>query len=272
MSSADRDWYREADAGPRGWGGTPACWALIGVHVVVWALLTRVDAVGSLGSLALRLDDVVRHARVGELASYAFAWGEAAPLDLVWALACLLVFGREVEARAGAVRFLALYGVAILTVGIVALPWMAILDARGTISGGVGAAVAVLVAHATARPYATVLGVPVPLAAILLVAVPASQHLIVSVDTAWAAQLAGAVVGFVFAVRGLLVRGGRRPPMGADSAEGTPEAPAAPEPSGGVDMKGHVDALLAKIQREGLASLTKEEQAYLRRASRKFRD
>src|SRR5438874_2535403 len=95
MSSADRDWFREADAGPRGWGCTPACWSLIALHALLWAVPPRLGAATLLDGLALRPGDVVQDGRLYEIASYAFAPGANSPWDLVWALACLLVFGRE---------------------------------------------------------------------------------------------------------------------------------------------------------------------------------
>src|SRR5438477_9650115 len=154
MSSADRDWFREADAGPRGWGGTPACWSLIAFHALLWAVPPRLGAATLLDGLALRPGDVVQDGRLYEIASYAFAPGANSPWDLVWALACLLVFGREVEARAGWARFLGLYVAAVLLVGVLAVPWTAWVARGGSLAGGAGAAIAVLAAHAFSRPYA----------------------------------------------------------------------------------------------------------------------
>ncbi len=227
----------------------------------------------------------LRHGRFWQPLSYMFLHGGV--WHLLLNMLALYVFGRDMEGKLGSRRFLLLY----LACGVLAgIGWLlisgdgghhAVVGGRGpSCVGASGAVFGIMGAMAAVFPHRKITLLlmfvfPVTMTMRMLVIIFGSIALVslFSKDgnIAHAAHLAGGLVGYVYGHQVARGRGtdprdwfrGRRQRRGhghltmldfSDDEEGpTPE---------------EVDAVLEKLQREGMGSLTRRERRILERASR----
>jgi membrane associated rhomboid family serine protease len=206
--------------------------------------------------------------RVWQLLTYVVLHGSL--WHLLWNMLFLWWFGQEVERLWGRLDYLGL----LLGGGVVAALLHAVLaslqgEAGVPMIGASGAVMAVVILYVCYHPRQPFLfGVPLWGAAMAYLLVDLMMGLRGGTGVAHMAHLGGAAFGFLswwldLRLRRLLTR--RRRVTGS---------PARPAPAaGGVnrETRERVDELLAKISREGPGSLTDEEQAFLREASRAYR-
>ncbi len=186
---------------------------------------------------------------------------------ILWNMLQLYFFGTLLESLLGGRRFLALYIGGLLAAGLASL-LLGLTLGTGTVIGASGAILAVLVALATMQPNTPVilLFIPVPLKwlAIGLVAIDAFglfQEIIGrSSGTAHGAHLAGAVLGFVAV---------RRHWVWIDPVEALERRKRRRESARQVDDERRLDALLARIHREGIDALDSADREFLKRMSKR---
>jgi membrane associated rhomboid family serine protease len=184
----------------------------------------------------------------------------------------LYVFGRAVEERLGSVRMLLLLLLGGAASAFGAVPWAELFGDDVVALGATGAVFAVLVYSACLEPDEEVF--------LLLIFAMRQAWAVLTLVIAWEAfllfvgetpraavvgHLAGAVSGgFAFLVFG-------RRAVAASPPEPEPVAPRQEAPPEGTpDVRGRVDALLAKISEQGLAALSPEERAFLEAASKRY--
>ncbi len=286
MGIYDRDYYRRersgfSFSGPRTMVGT-----LILINVVFYladALFTSKDhriTFEILGANAAVLQDPLSW---WKLITYGFAHAPH-PQHILLNMLALFFLGPDVEATYGRKEFLRIYLVALL---VGSLTW-AVANLvqgheRGTLIGASGAICAVVVLYALNFPHRTLLlffVIPVPawFAGVLLVVIDLWSA-IHRADThvAYTVHLAGAAFAFLYFQTGMnfgrLVPSfswlRRRPKLRIHQPD---EGDDAGSDSAGSDddFGAEVDRILAKISREGEASLTRKERRTLQNASRQY--
>ncbi len=269
MGYADRDYLRPLDAGFRPRGG--AVVILVVLTVVVYfveALAFRSGSQGFFDSLALRPSDVVGRLRLWQLVTSVFLHHPVDVWHVAFNMLFLYWFGREVEILYGAPRFLALYfgsgllGSLLYVAGAYAEghPGVPALGASGAVMG----VVVVAAFHFPRRPIYLFFVLRVPLFVMVILFVLMDLYYAVSgiqTGVATFAHLGGALCGFLFYKL--------QPPEAWFTPGrwlGGRDRPRAPR-GGGADIDREVDAILGKISREGMGSLTPAERATLERAS-----
>lgn len=228
-------------------------------------------------AMALRVDSLQHPLEWWKLFTSLFAHSPDSLRHLLWNMFALWVFGRDVEAHYGRAEFLRLYLVFGVVAGLVwALIEMALHGASPQSAIGASGAIAgVEILFALNFPRRTillflVLPVQAWVAAILMVIAdlagagqPASQ-------VAHTAHLAGA--GMALAYFLLHMNFGRLLPGGFSlrSLRSKPKLRVHNPPAVESDLSEKVDEILAKISREGEASLTKAERQTLEEASKRY--
>ncbi len=278
MGLADRDYYRDEPRGTLLGGDRSMVTNLIIANVAVY-LVDEIFLNGRLMSaMALKGSIFQRPWDVWQLLTYGFAHAEADRnmLHIVFNMLALWVFGRDVEGIYGRKVFLQLYLTLLVLSGVT---WLvtSVDTPNASVVGASGAVFGVMLVYVMHYPQRTLLLfgiVPVRawfmMAAYLLMefnALDRNTHDYV----AHTAHLGGALFGFVFyktgwtlftlAPSGLLKRGmtARRPKLKLHAPEQDDEL-----------LAERVDAILAKISREGEASLSKDERRVLEDASRRY--
>jgi membrane associated rhomboid family serine protease len=268
MGYADRDYSRSVADGPR------PRWTVVGILIVVnivvyffEAVAVRSGDMGFVDALSLRPRDVVERFHLWQLVTSVFLHHPLSVMHIAFNMLFLYWFGREIEILYGARRFLALYfGSGVL--GSLCYVAGGYLEGRPDVpalgaSGAVMGVVVVAAFHFPWRPIYLFFFIRMPLfLAVLLFVLSDLYHAVSGVQTGVAtlAHLGGALCGFLFYKL--------RPPeqwfepgrwLGGEARPSAPrEDPA---------LARDVDAILAKISREGMGSLTPAERATLERAS-----
>lgn len=219
----------------------------------------------------------LRQGRLWQPLTYMFLHSTRGPWHLLFNMLMLYVFGRDMEERLGSVPLSVLYLACGLFAGV---GWLVIsgggvlkcLGASGAVFGLMGAMAAIFPHRKITLLVMFVL--PVTLTMRLLVIIFGTITL-VSLFTsdgnvAHAAHLVGGLVGYAYGYQVVQGRGtdprewfgnrGRRRSRGHLTLLDRPEDDDLPTPE-------EVDAVLEKLQREGMRSLTRRERRVLERAS-----
>lgn len=277
MSHADRDWWRDEGATGSarrvfGWGRTPAVWTLLGALLTVWLVDTGGRAEigpGGLagrvhGALSLSVDAILSRFEAWRLATYGGLHEPNAIRAFAWTALLLLAFGRAFEREAGWRRTLAVFASGVVLAGLL---WVALARATGdvhSIADPSGGTLALVVARARREPRER--WGPLPLASWAAIAVLARGiDLALSGGASSAMLVAGAAAGW-----GLGGAAAAEPE--ARTVKRTPTRVVVEDAAGTTEPdRRRLDALLAKISAEGLASLSDEERAFLDRESKRVR-
>ena len=239
----------------------------------------------------LKLDTsaVLEHGQVWRLVTYAFCHDTHSLWHLIFNMLVLWWAGQAIEAIYGSREFLAFYLTAALVAGLGDIGLALALRHWHSTVGASGAVMAVFTVFALYHPTRTVLFfyvIPIEVRWLLLLYVAQDLYPVIQAlggqtsfdGVAHAAHLGGAAYGFLykrFDLRygDLLNRDwsparmwrswGRRQQVRVY----TPPPPEFDEP----DFKEQVDVVLAKISSHGEASLTEQERALLKEASRRFK-
>jgi len=233
-----------------------AATVLVAVHVAAMTLLAAWQAGGGrLAELPFRREAVLR-GEVWRLVSYALL----NPPSLWFAVEMylLFVFGRELETYLGRRAFLRLYAALVLAAPAV------LLALPGSALAGAGAAhLAVFIAFAVLYPGAQVFFQwTAKWVAVVVVALNALQALSVRAWDALVALLVSAGLAYAYVRRAQGRWTLRRPAWRLRQPAPGAAAPPAPPAD--------VDAVLDKVARAGLASLTPRERAQLEQARQRL--
>jgi membrane associated rhomboid family serine protease len=292
VSLEDRDYFRAPRREGFGWGRTPAAWSVIGLLLAAWLFASGARSRAGDASVSLELEEAlvlrpvdVARLRLPRLVTYAFVPGPGDAVAGLFALVLVFAFGRGLERRHGSWAFLRTFIGAGITAGLAATALgFALHRETAAFSGAAGCAFGVTASAAVRDPADEVLGgvalrVLAPLC-ILAVAGWTAGWFVEASGLLSLAHLAGAGYGVADATLARRRRG--RParsveaPVGA-SPDPTPSvdvpteaSPRALDPDS-QDVARRVDALLARIAESGIDSLDRDEQEWLKRASRRFR-
>jgi membrane associated rhomboid family serine protease len=282
MTSDSRDYFRgERALRFEGWAGTPVTWTLVLVHSILWLVyagtVNRIAPGGTLHwifeeVLSLCGENVVERGRAWQVLTYLFIHPPGNILGLgglVYSLAFLFFLGRPLERILGSRRFLGLYVAGGVFAGVLAVPWVYLVGWSDLPVATASASVyAISVGLALREPHATsFFGVPlwgVVLFLLLLhtalaLATPAGEvfSLFPLVGSAFAWVHHRGADRWERFWSGLSERRTSRRAARASAAEDA--------------ERQRLDALLAKIQTEGIAALSPREKDFLQEASKKFR-
>ncbi len=290
MGLYDRDYMGDA---PRFrlafWRGRSLTWWLIVTNVtifVLWQFRTLSPTLGAVLSQQFTVSTIgiVEHFRVHTLLTHAFSHMD--PWHLLFNMLFVWWFGRELEDLYGVWDYAALYLGSAVVAGIghvllksaIGAPQVPALGASGAVMG-------VVVVYAFLYPNRQIyiwgiLPLTIKWAAILYVAMDLMGVVGGGSGVAHAAHLGGALTGLLFyrfdlrpfgpaGPRGRwpFRRSAPRAPRRTQAEVEPPRLEPPPDPA----VSARVDALLDKISREGLPSLTEEERSFLHEASRKYR-
>ena len=236
---------------------------------------------------------VMRRSKIGSIAwqfpwrviTYGFCHDQASLFHLLFNMICLWMFGRLIEGIYGRREFLWIYLLGVIISGVCHLAWQ--LASGGSVvpmvgaSGGVMAVMVLSAVHFPKMKVLLMMIIPVQLGVLVvgLVALDVMRALGVfggESHIAYMAHLGGAAFGY-----GYHRSGGRLSSLGAGLAglagrfkfwrrrAVRPSVRVYQPPVDGLDDQ--VDAILAKISREGEASLSDREREMLMEASRRKR-
>jgi len=199
---------------------------------------------------------------VWQLVTYGFLHSAHEPMHLLGNLIGLYFFGTWLESLLGARRFLLVYGAGIVLPGLVQLLVALSFGQSLFVVGASGAVLLLVVAMATLRPQAMVIVLFVPVRLWLVATVYVLLDLFGLVrgagNAAHVVHLGGAALGFALAKTGALWWD----PWDAMAARKQARAQ-----QSALDDEARLDALLERIHRQGIASLSDSEKAFLKRMS-----
>lgn len=243
--------------------------------------------------------EALAQGRVWTLVSFAFLHDPSTPFHIVFNLLIFWWFGTELEDRLGRNRFMSILAVGIMVPALVYLSIRALgLLPRGQcVIGASGCVNAVLTLAILRAPFRQILlfGIlPMQSWVFLAISLALDAMTLTKTDSHVASDmhLAGAAVGAGIHVMdthlltmwfrrttSMPQRRRKRTPApsltvfrGDDGPVRPKPQPNLPPPSSSALLEGDIDALLAKISREGMASLSAEERQRLIRASEKLRN
>ncbi|MCY2947323.1 MAG: rhomboid family intramembrane serine protease [Planctomycetota bacterium] len=298
MGFQDRDYNRDS------WSGeAPADHLVCKIFMAICCGMFFLELVSPNPSAMLDLFGLsvraVTEGRVWTLFSYAFLHDPSTPFHIVFNLLVFWWFGTELEDRLGRNRFLAVLAVGILVPAIVYLTTRALglLPSGTCVIGASGCVNAVLALAIMRDPFRQILlfGVlPMQSWVFLAISLAIDAMSLTKTDSLVASDmhLAGAAAGagiHLISTRvpmqwfrrspGTQKRRKRAPAPSLTVFRGD-DAPEWPKPKAAEHappqtpslLDGDIDALLAKISREGMASLSSEERQRLIRASEKLRN
>lgn len=309
MGIYDREYYRGEARGAGALATTPVCKSIILINVGIYLLeeLHVLDRGTLRDSFAAHSAEIFRQGHVWQLLTATFLHGDL--FHLIGNMYFFWVVGREMEAMYGGRDFLALYLSAAVfsTLGWAGLDALS-PPPHGSMLGASGAVLAVVVLYTLYYPRREILFmfvIPVEMWLLVTVFVGFQLYMMLRPDgdmrTAVEAHLAGAAYGYLFKRFDLRWSRlpwsrARRPRLRIVSADpprekptARPTAPAgsgptwaanpasAPKPASTSvvpeeQLDARLDEILAKIAREGRASLTDEENRVLQEASRRARN
>jgi membrane associated rhomboid family serine protease len=246
---------------------------LVIAHVVTMVLGCFLIAFGASGFLTWMAFDsaaVLHHFAWHQIVTYAFVHPPSGLLWFAIEMYMLFVFGREVERFLGRKAFITLYAILVIGPSLLLTVWG--LEQRTGLAGSAHVHLGVFVAFATLYPRAELLfRILAKWAAIVLVAAYSLQLLAYHVWWEMAA------LWFVVAAAFFFVESrGAGPELTwfnnvRERFRPRPKFHVVPKPSGRRvvepdDISASVDAILDKISRSGISSLTESERRQLERA------
>ena len=177
-------------------------------------------------------------------------------------------FGTMLEGIIGSRRFLAMYLGSILFSGLCVLLFGFFTSPLANTIGASGGVLAIVVATAVLRPNTPVIFIIFPMTLKVMAMIFVGLDLLRALDSltgvggnvSWMAHLSGAAFGFVLVRKGLIWRD----PVQAVEAWNEERQEHKREKDGE-----RLDDLLAKINREGIHSLSASEKAFLKRVSKR---
>lgn len=279
---SDRDYWRDAPGRSAFWATYPATKAILiglpAVHLVL-AMIGAADpnaASAITGFLALRPSDVVGRLHVWQLVTYSIVH-EQGIWHLLWNCVGIFFFGRLVEQRIGSRRYLLFALSCVVAAGLGFLLLSAIKDTRTAMIGASGFDFGVLIVCALWYPNMTVLLmflISVPLWLLATIFAFTEVYMLFAVvaqadGIAHSAHVAGGLYGLLYwrygeridGIAGMLERWRAQHRWRRQQADRR----AADE------LRGEVDRILDKVNREGMASLTDAERRALKEASERLR-
>ncbi|MEX1025436.1 MAG: rhomboid family intramembrane serine protease [Planctomycetota bacterium] len=206
--------------------------------------------------------------RVWQVVTYGFLHDYGSPMHLLFNMLGLYFFGSMLEGIVGARRFLGFYLAAIVVGGLVALTWSALSAAPSVTLGASGGVLGVIVAMARLRPKTRVIFFifPMTLATLAMIFVGLDLFRLLTAgksmggDVSFQAHLGGAAFGFLAAHRNWLW---------VDPFERIESLRSERKQQRAVADEEKLDAILAKIHKNGIHSLSASEKAFLKRAGQR---
>ncbi len=254
---------------------TPMVRRLLLANVAVWLVLYFADF----------FDSSLQRAALDVLGVTPSLWSEWFPKLPVWQpltygflhvalghvlfnMLGLYFFGTMLEEIVGSRSFLALYLVAVVAGGLLSLVVGVATNSPATTLGASGGVMAVVVATAVLRPDTRVIFLIFPLTLKVMALIFVGMDVFSALDSlkgqgsnvSWTSHLAGAAVGFVAARKGLVWR---------DPLQVVERWQHRREEEQRDHDEERLDDILAKINREGIQSLSAREKAFLKRTSRR---
>lgn len=205
-----------------------------------------------------------------QLVTYGFLHSTTDAMHVLFNMLALYFFGTMVEGIVGPRRFLVTYVTAVLLGGVAQLTFGLVLASQGAPSyptlGASGAVMCIIIAAAVMMPETRVIFILFPLKlrtlAMILVGLDVFRMLRGGTGVAWLVHLTGAGYGFM-AVRRRWIW---RDPL-QDFEDRLQRSRAGRES----DDRERLDALLERINREGMTTLSRAEKAFLKRMSARKR-
>ncbi|MGQ0613441.1 MAG: rhomboid family intramembrane serine protease [Planctomycetaceae bacterium] len=278
---SERDYFRHDFEG-RGvspfWASHRATKSLLLLLLGMTVLLLLVRSVSRPAHVALTralaLDPyaVLERLKLWQLVTGALLHGDL--LHLLFNALGLWFFGRTVEDRLGPRRMLLVSLGATLSASLAYVAWSLARETVTPMLGFSGAILGILVLVAVWHPNTPVLlffVIPMRLWVLVavLIGVDVLMALQVDSDVAHTAHLGGALFGWIYARHGgWFARLGSLVARGAARA---PRARARPRDREEIDVRGEVDRILDKVNREGLGSLSDRERQFLKDAGSRLR-
>ncbi len=293
MGFEDRDYYREERPALSVTAPRSAVVVLLIINVAVWiadALTPEQPGGGRWLSdhLAVTGETLTRPWFWWQFVTYGFAHAPFNFWHILGNMLGLFLFGRDIEWHYGRAEFVRLYLALVVAAG---LAWAVVNKAMGVdpppMYGASGAVTGVVILFALNYPHRTVLlFFVVPMPAWVLGVILVASNLFSSItetgsNVAFGVHLAGAAFAYVYFRLGWnfgrmapetwrlrLPRLVGRPRLRVHD----PEEAADPEPDVSPEegLAEEVDRILAKIHRQGEASLTRKERRTLEAASRQY--
>ncbi len=198
-----------------------------------------------------------------QFVTYMFLHSVSDPWHIIFNMLVLWMFGSEVEKAMGTRRFLTMY----FTAGIFAGIFGCLFTPNNPILGASGAIFAVEIAFAMFYPNATIIFFVFPIKAKYLVAIFAGITVFNCLmptggNVAHFAHLGGLLYGFLFI---------RYEPRFTNFIISRQNQQKENEYRKEEEVRKVVDALLDKVNRTGMKSLTRRERSYLKNASKRYR-
>ncbi|MBX9790036.1 MAG: rhomboid family intramembrane serine protease [Pirellulales bacterium] len=291
MGLYDRDYYRSDDERRFPGSDQPMVFVLMAITIVLF--VADYFSRGQLGRiLALKPDVFLRPWNAWQLLTYGFAHDTTTIWHVGLNMFALWFFGRDVEELYGRRTFAWLYLTGIVIAGLVwaaceqLAAWGTGVTAHVPVVGASGGVCSVMIIYACNFPKRIILIwglLPVP--AVVLVGLYILQDIASAVgadarggNVAYMAHLGGAAYGWLF-YRTQWSFGSIVPALPLGKAGRKLSWPARrpklrlhEEPADEPNWQQEVDEVLAKISREGEASLTPAERRKLEDASRRFQE
>ena len=198
-----------------------------------------------------------------QFVTYTFLHSVSDPWHIIFNMLVLWMFGSEVERAMGTRRFLTMY----FTAGIFAGIFGCLFTPNNPILGASGAIFAVEIAFAMFYPNATIIFFVFPIKAKYLVTIFAGITVFNCLmptggNVAHFAHLGGLLYGFLFI---------RYEPRFTNFIISRQNQQKENEYRKEEEVRKVVDALLDKVNRTGMKSLTRRERSYLKNASKRYR-
>lgn len=315
MGIHDRDYYREDEGGflanfSRSGQVTKS---LIAITVVAFVIQLatqpghRLPGAGPFTEWLQLVGDRVLQGEVWRLITCGFLHDTSDPLHIIFNMLILYFVGRELEERYGGREFLAFYLISLVVASLAFMGAAALQINRTTLaspmvgaSGGVLAALMLVILHDPKRKVLLFFVLPVPLWALGVFFVgydligmfsrPAQGEM--AKQTAFVAHLGGAAFAALYFLAKVRItalfpgwasktaqRAQPRLRVRREEDDSEPDLPEPPEPlpppksEPDVDehLEAQLDAVLAKVAKQGQGSLTSAERAILHRASEVYR-
>lgn len=277
--------YLRVDYGGGGGGRSPF-WAtypatkaliigLIGIHLLVSVLARAAPDAwrGIYDIFLLHPDRVLKSFYIWQLVTCAFFHGPG-----LWHVAfnCIVIFffGRMVEQRLGMKRYIYFCLGAAVTSSLAFLLESALLDQINPMLGASGVAMGLIILAALWHPHMKVLVffvLPMPLWIVAALAIVMELLMLFDLQggIAHSAHLGGALYGFLYFRFGS--RFGRIFQSIDNMAEKQRHKKEQQTRAREAELRQEVDRILDKVNREGMAALSKEERRFLKDASEKLR-